>query len=309
MRGVTRRRAASAPTSRPNGAALALRRGAGPEASLLIVYGTELGRRLPLTHATFTIGRSSRCDLFIDQEAVSRSHAKIVHGDGRHSLIDLRSRNGTRVNDERILDRPLNDGDRIQIGQTFLAFLSGENIETRFQEEIYRLMTVDGLTGVYNKRYFSETLDRELKRALRYERRLSLILFDVDGLDRMLREQGPLAADATLRQVAFAIRVKLRQQDIFGRLGGWSFGIVLPEIDAAGAEKAADKARLLVEEMQVMHDGVRMPCTLSLGMVTLQKSMAKPADLVAAARRALDEAQQRGGNRVAVFEEEVCRTV
>src|SRR5208282_1519805 len=142
------------PTSRPNGAASAFARGAHREASLVIVYGTELGRRLPLTHATFTIGRSTKCDLFIDQEAVSRSHAQIVHGGGRHTLIDLRSSNGTRVNDERITERPLDDGDRIQVGQTLLAFLSGENVETRIQEQIYRLMTVDGLTDVYNKRYF-----------------------------------------------------------------------------------------------------------------------------------------------------------
>jgi two-component system cell cycle response regulator len=310
MRGVTRKRATPAPASRPNGATgatLALRRGARAEASLVIVYGAELGRRLPLTAAIFTVGRSSRCDLFIDQEAVSRRHAKIVRGGEGHTLIDLGSSNGTRVNDERIIERVLADGDRIQVGQTLLVFLSGENVETRFQEEIYRLMTVDGLTDVYNKRYFSETLDREYKRALRYERPLSLILFDVDGLDRIRSEHGAIAADATLQQIAAAVRTKLRQQDIFGRIGEGLFGILLPEIDVDGARTAAEKARTIVEAAPKEYDGAPLACTLSLGVAALSKAMAKPLDLLAAAQRALDESRRLGGNRVAGFEDEACR--
>jgi two-component system, cell cycle response regulator len=306
MCGVTRRRAASAPTSRPNGTVGALQRGVRQEASLVVVYGTELGRRLPLTQSTFTIGRSKKCDLFIDQEAVSRSHAEIVLERGRHTLIDLRSSNGTRVNDERITARKLDDGDRIQVGQTLLAFLSGENVEIRFQEQIYRLMTVDGLTDVYNKRYFSETLDREHARAIRYQRRLSLILFDVDGLDRIHDEHGGIAVDAALQQIARAVRVKLRQQDIFGRLGGGSFGIILPEIDIEGACKAAEKARLIVEGTPKEHDGVTLTCTLSLGIAALSTKVATPADLLAAAREALEAARRGGGNHVAVFEDEGC---
>ena len=274
---------------------------------MVVIYGAELGRRLPLTASIFTVGRSSRCDLFIDQEAVSRRHAKIVRGGERHSLIDLRSSNGTRVNDERITERVLADGDRIQVGQTLLVFLSGENVETRFQEEIYRLMTVDGLTDVYNRRYFSETLDREYKRALRYERPLSLIVFEVDGLDRIRSEQGAMAADAALQQIAAAVRTKLRQQDIFGRIGEGLFGILLPEIDAEGAGIAAEKARTIVEGAPTEYDGVPLACTLSAGVAALTKAMVKPPDLLAAAQRALDASRRGGGNRVAASEDEACR--
>jgi diguanylate cyclase (GGDEF)-like protein len=277
------------------------------EASLVIVYGTELGRRLPLAHSTFTIGRSSKCDLFIDQEAVSRHHARIVRNGECHVITDLKSSNGTRVNDERIIERALGDGDRIKVGQTLLAFLCGESVEMRFQQEIYRLMTVDGLTDVYNKRYFSETLDREYARAKRYERRLSLILFDVDGLEAIQRAHGALAADAALQQVASTVKIKLRQQDIFGRLGGGSFGIVLPEIDLLGAKKAAEKARLIVESAPMSYDDVSFSCTLSLGVATLSETVPNPADLTLAAERALELGRQRGGNVVAVFEDEAWR--
>jgi diguanylate cyclase (GGDEF)-like protein len=274
------------------------------EANLVVVYGTDLGRRIAVQRTVFTIGRSTKCDLFIDHEAVSRAHAEIIHESGRHVIVDLRSRNGTRVNDERITERALEDGDRIQVGRTLLSFLSGAEIETRYQEEIYRLMTMDGLTAVYNKRYLSETLEREQARAIRYERPLSLILFEVDGLKAIRAAHGAIASDGVLQRVAAAIRGKLRQQDIFGRLDGGSFGIVLPEIDAEGAHRAAEKTRLIVEAMPKSHEGKELAFALSLGVVTAPRGPEKPGELWARAKEAVAEAQAEGGDRVVAFQEE-----
>jgi len=302
---VNRRRVVPAQGRASGGARLPF--GATREASLVIVYGTELGRRVPLTRAAFTIGRSSRCDLFVDQEAVSRRHAKIVHDGGAHTLHDLGSSNGTRVNDVRVTERVLVDGDRIQIGQTLLAFLSGESGEARFQEEIHRLMTVDGLTGVYNKRYFRETLDREYHRALRYDRQLSLVVFEVDGLAALRERHGAVAVDAVLPHVAASLRGKLRQHDIFGRTGEAAFAILLPEIGREGALKAAEKARVIVESTPRVLDGVSLACTISLGVATLSKKIAAASELVSAAQQALEEGRHAGDNRVTVFEDEAWR--
>ena len=85
-------------------------------------------------------------------------------------LRDLGSTNGTYVNDELIDEYVLRDGDLIKIGRTIFKFLSGGNIENAYHEEIYRLTTIDGLTQIYNKRYFLETLEREIARAQRYRR-------------------------------------------------------------------------------------------------------------------------------------------
>ena len=77
------------------------------------------------------------------------------------SVRDVGSTNGTYVNDELVQEINLRDGDQIKVGRTILKFITGGNIEASYHEEIYRLMTVDGLTEVHNKRYFHEMLDRE----------------------------------------------------------------------------------------------------------------------------------------------------
>jgi pSer/pThr/pTyr-binding forkhead associated (FHA) protein len=85
--------------------------------------------------------------------------------DGDAPVIkDLGSTNGTLVNDAPIQEARLQNQDYVKIGRTIFKFLSGDNIENQYHDEIYRLTTVDGLTQIYNRRYFMETLDREVSR-------------------------------------------------------------------------------------------------------------------------------------------------
>jgi two-component system, cell cycle response regulator len=133
------------------------------EACLVIMYGDDLGRRVPLGDATITMGRSSQADVHLDQESVSRNHCKLWKDGHRYFIEDLQSTNGTYVNDELVSGpTDLRDGDQLKVGRTILKFIIGGNIEAQYHEEIYRLMTVDGLTQVYNKRYFDEMLEREV---------------------------------------------------------------------------------------------------------------------------------------------------
>src|SRR5207245_2126485 len=149
-------------------------RPAAKEACLVVIYGVELGKKYNLDVPTIIIGRSSKSDIQIDQESTSRNHSKIVNT-GKSILIrDLGSTNGTYVNDEPIEEYVLRDGDLIKIGRTIFKFLTGGNIENAYHEEIYRLTTVDGLTQISNKRYFMDTIEREVARAHRYRRPLSL---------------------------------------------------------------------------------------------------------------------------------------
>jgi diguanylate cyclase (GGDEF)-like protein len=289
---VTRKKA---PSDGPPG-----RHGASHAASLIVVYGTEIGRRLPLEQHNFTIGRSTRCDLFIDQEAVSRKHAQIVYAAGRYTIRDERSSNGVRVNDERITEHLLSDGDKIQIGETVLTFLSGRGIEKRYQDVIYRLMTVDRPTGAYNRRYFSDALERECARALRDGVALSLVLFEIDGFASIVAQDGPLAAETVLRAILPPVRAKLRQKDILGRLSSKEFALLCPEVDLGGARKIAEKLRAVVEVTAVSGDLAGRTYTLSLGAAALSKVEPKPAVLFASARSALLDAKRKGGNGVGI---------
>jgi len=268
------------------------------DACIVVIYGTELGKRLELGAAPFEIGRSSNNDLFIDQESVSRHHARITYVDGKYSLSDLGSTNGTFINDESVRERPLTDGDQVRIGRSILKFMTGENVEVHYHEEIYRLMTVDGLTQIFNRRYFNEALEREVNRAKRYSRALSLLAFDIDLFKKVNDTYGHLAGDSLLRVIAAAVKSRLRREDILARTGGEEFAVLLPEVTLEGALVTAEKVRALVEATPVKHDQDTLRCTISLGVAELVREDAAPEDLYKRADERLYEAKQGGRNCV-----------
>ncbi len=268
------------------------------EACLVMIYGPELGRRVALgRNDAVEIGRQPNCDFPIDQESVSRRHARIVWSDDSWHAIDLGSTNGTYVNDETVTDRPLRDGDQIKIGRAILKFLEGGSVETSYHEEIYRLMTYDGLTGIHNKRFFHETLEREVSRCKRYARLLSLMLFDIDLFKSVNDTYGHIAGDAVLRQLASLVRVNIRREDIFARVGGEEFALILPETSGREASAVAEKVRKLVETSEFSFDTVSIPVTVSLGVTSLEATDSADS-LFAKADANLYRAKQSGRNRV-----------
>jgi diguanylate cyclase (GGDEF)-like protein len=268
------------------------------EACIVVIYGPEIGRRVPLSTAAFEIGRSSKCDLFIDQESISRHHARITFDGSGYTIADLNSTNGTFVNDGQVKETRLRDGDQIQIGRSILKFMTGENIEVHYHEEIYRLMTIDGLTQIFNRRYFDEALEREFNRSRRYRRDLSLILFDIDHFKRINDTWGHLAGDNLLRQLVTALRPKVRREDIFARTGGEEFGVLLPEINADGARTTAEKIRKIAEVSPLRYEQHVIPVTVSLGVAQLTESDGSGEVLYKRADTNLYAAKQGGRNRV-----------
>jgi diguanylate cyclase (GGDEF)-like protein len=273
--------------------------GAVGDGCLVVIYGPDLGRRIGLGFGNFDIGRSSKSDLPLDQESVSRNHARIARSRDGWSLRDLGSTNGTYVNDLPIQERTLKDGDQIKIGRSILKFMTGGNIEASYHEEIYRLMTVDGLTQLFNRRYFNEALEREIGRAKRYKRGLSLLLLDLDHFKKKNDEYGHVAGDALLKQLAVAVKRKLRKEDIMARVGGEEFAVILPEVDLEGAKLAAEKIRKIVEETKFNFDDTDIPCTISVGCSTITDATEDSKALYAAADAALYKAKEAGRNRIA----------
>jgi diguanylate cyclase (GGDEF)-like protein len=273
-------------------------RAPGKEACLVVIYGNDLGKKYNLDAATLVLGRSSKCDVQIDQESVSRAHSKIINTGKSIRIRDLGSTNGTYVNDEPIEERVLGDGDLIKIGRTIFKFLSGGNIERAYHEEIYRLTTIDGLTQIYNKRYFLETLEREIARSARYRRDVSLVLFDIDHFKRINDTFGHLAGDQVLKVLASTVKTKIRREDLFARYGGEEFAIVLPEIDGYNATQFAEKVRRIVESTEFGFEETRIPVTISMGVATLDPETADSAALIKRADDLLYEAKKAGRNCV-----------
>ena len=269
------------------------------DAALVVIHGMDLGRKYDLMKDKTIIGRSSKADVHIDQDAISRGHAQVTCQGTRVLIKDLGSTNGTYVNDELLTDEyQLRNGDLVKIGRTVFKFIAGGNIEAAYHDEIYRLTTVDGLTQVYNRRYFEETLERELARCSRYARSLSLVLLDIDHFKQVNDTYGHLAGDYVLKQLASTIKTRIRREDILSRYGGEEFSLLLPEVDHAGAATLAEKTRRLVEKAHFEFDKQKIPVTVSAGVASVDGTQADAQDLIRVADERLYEAKQGGRNRV-----------
>ena len=243
--------------------------GESQEACLVVINGVDLGKKYSLAQASTVVGRSSKVDIQIDEDAISRSHAVIENHGNKFMLRDLESTNGTYVNDRDVREKRLVDGDQVKIGRTIFKFLSGSNIEASYHDEIYRLTTTDGLTQVYNKRYFLKEMEREMSRSIRYSRELSLVMCDIDHFKSINDTYGHLAGDYVLKQVAQRIRRHIRRDDVLARYGGEEFVLMLPELPKNKAIGTAEKLRKLIESEPFEFDNVTIPITLSMGVAGL----------------------------------------
>lgn len=279
---------------------LALQHTDGAMASCLVVlHGLELGRRFSLTEKELLIGRMARSQVQIEQEAVSRKHCKIISAGGAYVVRDLDSTNGTYVNDQRVKEHILADGDILKVGRCIFKFLASGNIENAYHEEIYRMSSVDGLTQIYNHRHFHDTLLREVGRANRYRRQLSLVTFDVDHFKKINDRFGHLAGDAVLKKLAQVVKANIRREDVFARVGGEEFAILLPEIDLINARRFGEKIRQLVAETPFAYDDVEIFATISVGVVALTVETKTPEELLRRADEQLYAAKHGGRNAVA----------
>ena len=280
------------------------------EMCLVVIYGDDLGKRYTLVHKTTVIGRSESANIELDDDAVSRNHALIVDAGDHVMLKDLDSTNGTYMNDARVSEVHLKEGDLFKIGGTIFKFLTGANIEASYYEELYRLNTVDNLTSVYNRRFALEQLDREMSRSLRYGRSLAVVMVDVDHFKSVNDNFGHLTGDAVLKQIATRLRSCLRRDDLVGRYGGEEFIIVSPESSRSEAIALANRVREAVSENPCLFDGKSVDVTVSAGVADMEEYLAKyhggtvPHDgfesgrLVALADGRLLEAKSNGRDQV-----------
>jgi diguanylate cyclase (GGDEF)-like protein len=166
----------------------------------------------------------------------------------------------------------------------------------RYFERVRQLAYVDGLTGIFNRRYFEVRILEEIERARRYEGSMSVLMVDIDKFKRLNDEFGHLLGDETLRQVTSIFIQHLRKVDIVCRYGGEEFAIIVPETAGESAVAVAEKLRRVVETWNFA--GVPRPVTISIGVAEFPRNGATRDELVRAADTALYLAKQGGRNRV-----------
>jgi len=156
----------------------------------------------------------------------------------------------------------------------------------------------DELTGLANRRAFMEAGRSALERARRYERPLSVILFDIDHFKQVNDRHGHAAGDEALRCVAVILRGTARASDTAGRLGGEEFAVLLPETARPEAVKLAERLRRDLAAIEFELDGTSIRFTCSFGVAQREAGTASIDELLKAADVALYEAKDGGRNRV-----------
>lgn len=274
------------------------------EASVVLIAHPQqqmLGRRFTLQRdGVLEIGRLDEADIGLPEvPSVSRRHARLVYEtDGIH-LEDMGSTNGVFVNDQQISGRvPLASGDRFQVGAVHFKLLLEHDVERAYYETVYRLLVYDTLTETLNRRRFEEDLQREFSRAVRHQRPLSLILFDVDGLKRINDRYGHLRGDSVLKELAALCHRVIRPEQTFARLGGDEFGIICPETPLDGGATLAEKLRDKIASAGLAAEAAGEPATCSFGVAELGSATRSTEELYAEADRALYRSKSGRGNRV-----------
>jgi diguanylate cyclase (GGDEF)-like protein len=168
-------------------------------------------------------------------------------------------------------------------------------------DELNRLATHDGLTGLLNRRELNRIMVDEAERSARFGRPFSLVMLDLDHFKRVNDEHGHAAGDQVLQETARRISAQLRKTDRVARFGGEEIAVLLIEL---GEEAAIEVAERLVEavreEPYVLKDGTRLEVTISAGLATLPRAADSAEGLMEAADAALYRAKSTGRNRFEV---------
>ncbi len=269
-------------------------------AYLIVLAGSSVGEMYKISKSSTIIGRGSQADIHVVDDGISRRHAEIIHENDRTLVRDLGSTNGTFCNGERIAEFSLSDGDKIQVGSTtILKFTFHDSLDESFQRQMYESALRDGLTKIFNKKYFLDRLESEFAFATRHKSPLSLVMFDIDHFKAINDNHGHLAGDYALSTLAAAVGTTIRQEDVFARYGGEEFAVICRGVDLQGAAAFGERIRRVVATQPYLYQETQLRVTVSVGVAQVSDvGMREPQDLIAAADEALYEAKRSGRNRV-----------
>jgi diguanylate cyclase (GGDEF)-like protein len=270
---------------------------------LIVMAGPGLGQILPLRERDVVIGRGDDCDLQLMDGGVSRQHARVrwIRQAMAYVVEDMGSSNGTRVNGEKIEgSRPLERGDKLQFGPDSVVRVSyGDEPETQYASRMSRVALRDGLTGIFNRRYFDDRLAAEVAFARRHKCPLALLFIDIDHFKNVNDSHDHLCGDAVLRQFAQLIGGMIRAEDVLARYGGEEFAVICRETSETNAMVVAVRIMEAIRAHRFTHNDIKLSLTASVGVAAMEgPGIQDGGQLVAAADRAMLAAKQGGRDRI-----------
>jgi diguanylate cyclase (GGDEF)-like protein len=267
-------------------------------ASLVVLAGWEIGREFALYAGEAIIGRSPVLAMRISEPSVSRHHAKIERKDGEtgayYEICDLNSSNGILVNGESVTSSTLRDGDRIQLGDVILKFVTHDSHEGQYHREVHRMINHDELTGLLKMDAFRRHLDTHIATGTPFV----LAMTDLDGLKKVNDTHGHLAGRTVVREMGAMIRQCLRPQDYGGLYGGDEAILLFPACTFAEARNVAENLRKTVQEREFQFGGHTFGVTICQGLAEFPNHGDSAETIIAAADRALYDAKRAGRNCV-----------
>jgi diguanylate cyclase (GGDEF)-like protein len=258
------------------------------------------GQVTSLANPELRIGRHPDNGLVIDDDGMSRVHARVYYEDGTYFVEDFGSSNGTYVNGLRIEKRQLADGCIVQLGpRVCLRFSITDANQELILRQLYESSVRDGLTGAYNRHFFHERLGAELSYAGRHNTEASVLLFDVDHFKRVNDTFGHLVGDDVLKNIASVTSRLLRTEDVLARYGGEEFIVLLRGVPIRGAERAGERLRTAIQSAPIRAGGRTIEATVSVGCASLACCERLNGEtLIATADRRMYTAKRAGRNRV-----------
>ncbi len=191
-----------------------------------------------------------------------------------------------------------------EIGQLARAFNEMASSIQTSHEELIRLSTVDGLTGLYNYREFQKRLEEEIRRASRYGHVLSLLMIDIDNFKKFNDTYGHPAGDTVLQSIGASILKEIRISDFAARYGGEEIAIIAPEIDSAEALIFSERFRENIQQLLITVSGDKtVHVTISIGIASFPQDAHDRKRLIDAADQALYFAKDKGRNKTILYSE------
>ncbi len=273
--------------------------------NLTIIDGLEssFGKTYSFFKKNIKIGREDSNDLPINDIKISKFHCEIlIKLDKNNPYIeieDLNSTNGTYINGKLIGKTFLTSGDKIEVGDITLRFTINDDAEDKYHSKLFNFATIDALTGLYNKRFILTELESQMKIAKRNQRKLSLMIIDIDDFKKLNDTYGHIAGDEFLKKTAFHLNRSLREQDSAGRFGGEEFIILLPETDIEGAAMLAERIRNAIFDTEIIFEKKQIKTTISIGLSEYENETA--SELINIADKELYKAKVAGKNRISIY--------
>jgi len=228
-------------------------------------------------------------DVLEGRSLIHKIEYRMLHKDGGYRWI---------LDQAKVMQRD-NNGNPIRMCGTHTDVTDRKNMELELERQAH----IDYLTGINNRRHFMMLANNELRRDKRHHHELSLLMFDVDHFKAINDQYGHQVGDLVLQKLVIECRGHLRTEDIFGRIGGEEFAVLLPETEIKAAIEVAERLRMVTTNtLLVLENGKSLHVTISVGVTSC--SCIDDIDLLLSqADKALYNAKNSGRDKVCIWNE------